>query len=149
MTLLLKAGTRVAATVESLHRHECSRLGPRCRPSYQCGPALQVGTWINGFHFEMMPDESLHRVRSSLRMLVFPGTSILHMPLQAASIPSDPPPSLWTVRCCPLCSSPFADRRIKGDHASLPCIICCLRTSWEHSEDNIIQYNTIQCVMQR
>ncbi len=60
---------------------------------------MQVGTWINGFGFQMMPDEALHRVRSSLRMLVFPGTSILQMPLQAAPIPSDPPPSLWTVRC--------------------------------------------------
>lgn len=59
---------------------------------------VQVGTWINGFGFQMMPDETLHRVRSSLRMLVFPGTSILHMPLQAAPISSDPPPSLWTVR---------------------------------------------------
>ena len=62
------------------------------------GCRAQVGTWIDGFGFESMPDETLHRLRSSLRMLVFPGTSILHRPLQAAAIPCDPPPSLWTVR---------------------------------------------------
>ena len=58
----------------------------------------QVGTWIEGFSMERMPDEHLQHVRASLRMLVFPGTTILSHRLSAAHIPTDPPPSLWTVR---------------------------------------------------
>lgn len=58
---------------------------------------MQVGTWIGGFGMERMPDEHLQHVRASLRMLLFPGTTILSHRLPAAPIPIDPPPSLWTV----------------------------------------------------
>lgn len=65
------------------------------------GAPAQVDTWIGGFSMERMPEEALHHVRSSLRMLLFPGTTILSRRLPAAPIPSDPPPSLWTVRLKP------------------------------------------------
>lgn len=78
-------------------QHQNHMLSPR-PPSDGGGPAVQVGTWVGGFGMERMPEEALQHVRSSLRMLIFPGTTILSRRLPAAPIPSDPPPSLWTVR---------------------------------------------------
>lgn len=45
---------------------------------------IQVSTWIDGFGFEVMGERELVDARSSQRMLLFPGSTILrktlHMP---------------------------------------------------------------------
>ena len=46
-----------------------------------------VQTWTEGFGFKRMGAEQLLEVRESLRLLVFPGTEILHKPLIPGATP--------------------------------------------------------------
>ena len=46
--------------------------------------ARQVGTWMHGFSFSAMPEEQLTMARNSLRILIFPGSTVLSKPLPAA-----------------------------------------------------------------
>jgi hypothetical protein len=49
-------------------------------------PMTQVSTWIDGFGFEIMGELELLEARSSQRMLLFPGSSILRKTLHAPDL---------------------------------------------------------------
>lgn len=50
----------------------------------------QVGTWMHGFAFDAMPEEQLAAARKELRIIIFPGSTILSKRLSATA---PPPPS--------------------------------------------------------
>ena len=45
-----------------------------------CLPAAEVamGTWVHGFGFDKMPEEQVKAARSDMKVLMFPGTRLLH-----------------------------------------------------------------------
>jgi hypothetical protein len=53
---------------------------------------LQVGTWMHGFAFDAMPEEQLAAVKKELRIIIFPGSTILSKRLMGGPPPTPQPP---------------------------------------------------------
>lgn len=53
---------------------------------------LQVGTWMHGFAFDAMPEEQLAAVKKELRIIIFPGSTILSKRLLGGPPPTPQPP---------------------------------------------------------
>ena len=59
---------------------------------------LQVGTWMHGFAFDAMPEEQLAAVKKELRIIIFPGSTILGKRLLGGPPPMPQPPRDTQVR---------------------------------------------------
>ncbi|KIY93292.1 hypothetical protein MNEG_14670 [Monoraphidium neglectum] len=57
-----------------------SRMGVRCLALPAAHEAEK--TWVEGFHFEYMPEKQQEQVKRELRMLIFPGTQLLRKNLE-------------------------------------------------------------------
>jgi hypothetical protein len=62
---------------------------------------MQVGTWMHGFAFDAMPEEQLAAVKKELRIIIFPGSTILSKRLVGGPPPTPPSPCHVQVSRCP------------------------------------------------